>query len=237
MIDQQFVGRTWCQHWPLPRMMEGGVLCLLVALRPRLELRYQPVTLPKLNVVPTTNFFPASQAWASSAHSRSKQLCKCPLVQRCRRDVRACIATMARLKSYPPTSWPGHLSVQFCNGYSAAIARSSTNPSPHPFSWGRASRIRSTGISLVPCHRGATLGSRSPASGASRSFGLAQFFRHSRRPSIQKQASVVCNIQLNWQGTVCVLVDCAIVPVRNIGTGKPKTVSARSPYARAASPG
>ena len=131
--------------------------------------------MPKLNVVPTTNFFPASQAWASSAHSRSKQLCKCPLVQRCRRDVRACIATMARLKSYPPTSWPGHLSVQFCNGYSAAIARSSTNPSPHPFSWGRAFRIRSTGISVVPCPRGATLGSRSPAAGASRSFGLAQF--------------------------------------------------------------
>src|SRR3982074_3271053 len=88
-----------------------------------------------------------------------------------------------------------------------------------------------------PLPPGATLGSRSPASGASRSFGLAQFFRHSRRPSIQKQASVVCNIQLNWQGTVCVLVDCAIVPVRNIGTGKPKTVSARSPYARAASLG
>ena len=37
-------------------MMEGGVLCLLVALRPRLELRYQPVTLPKLNVVPTNKF-------------------------------------------------------------------------------------------------------------------------------------------------------------------------------------
>jgi len=56
-------------------------------------------------------------------------------------------------------------------------------------------------------------------------------------PVNSKQASVVCNIQLDWQGTVCVLVDCAIVPVRNIGTGKPKTVSARSPYARAASPG
>jgi len=102
MIDQQFVGRTWCQHWPLPRMMEGGVLCLLVALRPRLELRYQPVTLPKLNVVPTTNFFPASQAWASSAHSKSKQLWKCASCPRCRRDIRACTAIMARVKPYHP---------------------------------------------------------------------------------------------------------------------------------------
>ena len=63
----------------------------------------------------------------------------------------------------------------FAMATSAAVARSSTNPSPHPFSWGRAFRIRSTGISVVPCPRGATLGSRSPAAGASRSFGLAQF--------------------------------------------------------------
>ena len=130
--------------------MEGGVLCLLVALRPRLELRYQPVTLPKLNVVPTTNFFPASQAGMYCNNGEAQ------VIPPLHRGPATCLCSFAMATS-------------------AAVARSSTNPSPHPFSWGRAFRIRSTGISVVPCPRGATLGSRSPAAGASRSFGLAQF--------------------------------------------------------------
>src|SRR6266446_5921429 len=48
---------------------------------------------------------------------------------------------------------------------SAAVARSSTSPSPFRFSADQGHRNQSTGTCAVPCHRVAALGSRRPRNG------------------------------------------------------------------------
>src|SRR4029077_15576047 len=48
---------------------------------------------------------------------------------------------------------------------SAAVARSSTSPSPFRFSADQGHRNQSTGTSVVPCHREAALGSITPRNG------------------------------------------------------------------------